>query len=77
MLVKTKLTSHAMAAQSANALPARQLLTLVRITNVLNNNHITVTVANNQIAVQVCAVVQAINALFAAQCAHLTCKIVL
>ena len=77
MLVKTKLTSHAMAAQVANVLPARQLLTLVKITNVLNNNHINVTVANNQVALQVCAVVQAINALFAAQCAHLTCKIVL
>lgn len=75
MLAKRRLTCDVLSAQSAHELPARRLLTLVTITNVLNNNHVTVTVANNHVAVQVCAVVQAINALFSAQCARLTCTI--
>jgi hypothetical protein len=61
---KRTLTPTLIEAQSAFELPDRQLLALVTIviTNLLNNLSIDVDVRNNQVAVQVCAVVQAITA---------------
>ena len=61
---KRTLTPELVEAQSAFELPDRQLLALVTIviTNLLNNLSIDVDVRNNNVAVQVCAVVQAITA---------------
>jgi hypothetical protein len=75
MLEKRRLTFDEINAQSAHLLPARQLLTLIVIQNIANGLRVNVTVSNNTVALQVCAAVNAINALFAAQCARLTCKI--
>ena len=61
---KRTLTPEIVNAQGAFELPQRQLLALVTvvITNLLNNLSIDVEVKNNNVAVQVCAVVQAITA---------------
>ena len=60
--------------QSAVELPDRTLpLITVVITNVLNNLSVSVDVRNNNVAVQVCAVVQAINTIIAPT--SLTCQI--
>ena len=61
-------------AESAFELPDRQLLALVTvvITNLLNNLSIDVDVRNNNVAVQVCAVVQAITA---GNLAALSCEV--
>ncbi len=60
---KRALTPSAVAAQSAIELPDRHLLGLVTvvITNLLNNLSVNVDVNNNYVAVQVCAVVEALN----------------
>lgn len=62
-------------AQAAFELPSRESLALVNIiiANVLNGNTVTVKVNNNHVAVQVCAIVQALNASGVA--ANLTCTI--
>ena len=75
MLEKKRLTAEAVDAQVALELPRRQMLALVNviIRNVLNGLHVNVTVANNNVAVQVCAVVQAINGIIAPT--KLTCAI--
>jgi hypothetical protein len=75
MLEKKRLTTEAMESQTALELPRRQMLALVNviIRNVLNGLHVRVTVANNNVAVQVCAVVQLINAIIAPT--RLTCAI--
>ena len=51
--------------QVALELPKRDMLALVNvfITNVLNGLHINIPVQNNNVAVQVCAVVQALNSI--------------
>lgn len=60
--------------QSAVELPDRTLpLVTVVITNLLNNLSIEVDVRNNNIAVQVCAVVQALNTILIDD--TLTCEI--
>jgi hypothetical protein len=43
------------------------------VTNLLNNLHVEVDVRNNNVAVQVCAVVQALNTILVGQ--TLTCEI--
>jgi hypothetical protein len=75
MLEKKRLTIDAMDAQTAVELPRRQMLALVNviIRNVLNGLHIRVTVTNNNVAVQVCAVVQALNSIILPT--RLTCAI--
>lgn len=75
MLEKKRLSLEAMESQTALELPCRHMLSLVNITirNVLNGLHLTVTVANNNVAVQVCATVQALNAIIVPS--KLTCKI--
>jgi hypothetical protein len=52
-------------AQVVAELPDREMLTLVVIRNlsILSNNRLNVTVRNNEVAVQVCALVNAIDAL--------------
>jgi hypothetical protein len=61
--------------QTALELPRRNMLSLVNVTifNVLNNLSVTVTVKNNNVAVQVCAAVEAINTILSGE--SLTCTI--
>lgn len=62
MLQKQMLSFEEIEAQSAMVLPDREtMLITVVITNLLNNLSIDVDVRNNNVAIQVCAVVQAIN----------------
>ena len=71
---KQTLTAELINAQSTFELPERQLLALVTvvITNVLNNLSIPIDVRNNNVAVQVCAVV---NAITANNLGNLTCDV--
>lgn len=75
MLEKKRLTAEAIESQAAIELPRREMLSLVNvyIRNVLNGLHVRVTVANNNVAVQVCAAVQLINTIIAPT--RLTCRI--
>ena len=75
MLEKKRLNVEAIESQNAIVLPRRNMLALINvvITNVLNNLSVTVNVANNKIAVQVCAAVQAINTIITPT--TLTCTI--
>jgi hypothetical protein len=63
MLQKQRLAIGEIESQVALELPKRDMLALVTIviTNLLNNLSIDVDVSKNNIAVQVCAVVQALN----------------
>jgi hypothetical protein len=62
LLEKRAVTFDDLEAQSAFELPKREmLLVTVVITNLLNNLTISIPVQNNNIAVQVCAIVEAIN----------------
>jgi hypothetical protein len=72
---KRRLTDDVVNAQSTFELPERRLLALVTvvITNLLNNLSIDVDVRNNNVAVQVCAVVQALNTILVGE--TLTCEI--
>ena len=72
--MKRTLTLQDIEAQTVLELPNRQMLGLVTvvITNVLNGLHIDVDVRNNNVAVQVCAVVDVINTIISEQ---LTCAI--
>ena len=71
---KKTLTLADIDAQAAFELPSRESLALVNvvIANVLNGNQVTINVNNNHVAVQVCAIVQALNA---NNVANLTCTI--
>jgi hypothetical protein len=62
--MKRLLTVETIESQAALALPSRDMLALITIviTNLLNNLDVEVDVRNNNVAVQVCAVVQALNA---------------
>ena len=62
---KMQLSSADIDGQIALELPERETLALVTvvITNLLNNNSVDVRVTNNNVAVQVCAAVSAINTL--------------
>jgi len=74
--MKKMLTMTEIDSQTALELPERRMLGLVTvvITNVLNNLSVDVTVRNNNVAVQICAVVDLLNGilLFGNQ---LTCTI--
>jgi len=61
LLEKKRLSFDEIEAQTALELPDREMLALVRIGNVLNGLHIDVTVQNVNVAVQVCAIVDAIT----------------
>jgi len=59
---KTKLSLADIEAQSAFELPDREMmLVTIVITNLLNNLSVDVDVRNINVAVQVCAVVEALN----------------
>ena len=62
-------------AQAAFELPSRETLALVNVVifNVLNNLSVSIPIQNNNVAVQVCAVVTALNSNVGTQ---LTCTIV-
>ena len=62
--MKKVLTVNAFESQAAIELPRRDMLALVTvvITNLLNNLSVDVDIKNNNVAVQVCAVVNALNA---------------
>jgi len=63
---KKKMSLADIEAQSAFELPDREMmLVTVVITNLLNNLSIDVDVVNNKVAVQICAVVQALNTILA------------
>jgi hypothetical protein len=65
LLEKKRLTLEELDAQTALELPEREMMALVTIiiTNLLNNLSIDVDVKNNNVAVQVCAVVTALSSL--------------
>lgn len=67
--MKKMLTMDAIENQSALELPDREMLGLVTvvITNLLNNLTVDVDVRNNNVAVQVCAAVQALNTILVGQ----------
>ena len=73
-LEKKTLTLADIDAQTALELPSRETLALVTvvITNVLNNLHIEIPVRNNNVGLQICAVV---NAITANNMATLTCTV--
>jgi hypothetical protein len=75
LLEKKTLTINDIEAETALVLPERNMMALVTvvITNLLNNLSIDVDVKNNNIAVQVCAVVQALNTILVGQ--TLECEI--
>jgi hypothetical protein len=74
LMEKQRLGVEELESQVALELPKRDMLALVNvvITNVLNN--LTIAVQNNNVAVQVCAVVQALNSLLVGE--SLTCQVV-
>ena len=75
LLEKTPISLDELEAQAALELPNRDMmLVTVIINNVLNNLSIDVDVRNVNVAVQVCAVVNAINTIIAPD-ASLTCTI--
>jgi len=76
LLEKRTLTLNDIEAETALVLPERNMMALVTvvITNVLNNLSIDVDVKNNNVAVQVCAVVLLLNTILAGG-NELTCTI--
>jgi hypothetical protein len=73
LLEKQTLSMEELEDQAALELPNRDMmLVTVVITNVLNNLNLNIEVKNNKVAVQVCAVVTALNA---AVGTSLTCDI--
>ena len=61
---KPQITAADLDAQDGFVLPAREtMLVTVVITNLLNHNVVSVDVRNNNVAVQVCAVVTALSTL--------------
>ena len=71
---KRALSIEELEAQTALELPERELmLVTVVITNVLNNLSVNVDVRNINVAVQVCAAVNAINTIIAPT--TLTCRV--
>jgi hypothetical protein len=59
---KKRLSLDDIEAQVALELPKREMMLItVVITNVLNHLHVSVNVKNNNVAVQVCAIVSLIN----------------
>ena len=62
--MKQVLTTAAIDTQTAMELPSRDMLALITvvITNLLNNLSVSIPIKNNNVAVQVCAVVDVLNA---------------
>jgi hypothetical protein len=76
LLEKTAVTFDQLDAQNAFELPNREmLLVTVVITNLLQNVSIPITVANNNVAVQVCAIVEAIDVDLLGNVNTLNCEI--
>jgi hypothetical protein len=75
LLEKHALSVEELEAQAALELPEREMLGLVTIVikNVLNGLRIRVNVNNNDVAVQVCAIVQALNTITTVD--HFRCRI--
>jgi len=75
VLEKRQLNLEDIEAQTALELPDREMMALVTIlvTNNLNHLSIPIEVKNNNIAVQVCAAVQALNTILAPT--TLTCEV--
>ncbi len=72
-MLKKTISFEEIEGQSALELPDREmLLVTIVITNLLNNLSVDVDVRNNNVAVQVCAVISALNAFVGTQ---LTCEI--
>jgi hypothetical protein len=73
--MKRTLTLDDIEAQTALELPERNMLGLVTvvITNLLNNLSVDIDVRNNNVAVQVCAVVDALSTILTVD--QLTCTI--
>jgi hypothetical protein len=73
--MKKMLTMAEIESQTVLQLPERRMLGLITviIADVANNLSISVDVSNNNVAVQVCAVVNAINTILVGQ--QLTCTI--
>ena len=71
---KMTLTTMDLDAEAGFVLPPREtMLVTVVITNLLNNLSVDIDVRNNNVAVQVCAVVQALNTILVGQ--SLTCEV--
>jgi hypothetical protein len=72
---KQRLAVADIESQVALELPKRDMLALVNvfITNVLNNLTVNIPVQNNNVAVQVCAVVSALNGILVGE--SLTCAV--
>ena len=71
---KMTLTTMDLDAEAGFVLPPREtMLVTVVITNLLNNLSVDVDVRNNNVAVQVCAVVQALNTILVGD--TLTCDV--
>jgi hypothetical protein len=74
LLEKRAITSEELEAQAALELPNRDMmLVTVVINNVLNNLSIDVDVRNNNVAIQVCAIVNLLNTILDGD--RLTCTI--
>jgi hypothetical protein len=74
LLEKRAITTEELEAQAALELPSRDMmLVTIIITNLLNNLSIDVDVRNNKVAIQVCAIVNALSAIDGD--AVLTCRI--
>jgi len=76
LMEKQRLGVEELESQVALELPKRDMLALVNvfITNVLNHLTVNIPVQNNSVAVQVCAVVQALNTILVGE--SLTCQVV-
>ena len=73
LLEKKNLSVEELDSQVAFELPDREMmLVTIVITNVLNNLNVDIDVKNNNVAVQICAVVEALTVLTGAT---LTCEI--
>jgi len=75
LMEKQRLGVEELESQVALELPKRDMLALVNvfITNVLNHLTVNIPVQNNSVAVQVCAVVQALNTILVGE--SLTCHV--
>ena len=74
-MIKQPLTLEAIDSQAAFELPAREtMLVTIIVNNVLNNLSIEIPIKNNNVAVQVCAAVLALNTILLPD-AQLTCVV--
>lgn len=62
--MKNAITIDQLEAETALTLPDREMLlvtVVIGTIDILNDNEVTVNVTNNKVAIQVCAIVEAIN----------------